>query len=192
MVRFIRFRNLGLAVMILLISFIAVTGAGANGAQSIAGPQSSEIHETGSVYPLFFFNTFILAPSYLSGNSDFDTGSQGDMSLQQADSGSTNPGIPSPTQVSGSTGPIGGIVTDLNQVAPTQTAESGLKEGSTGIISGQWDSYTALNSINPVGLSYPMAAGSFSKIPSWLTIGCLFIDIIISGLLLYFALTKKI
>jgi hypothetical protein len=123
-----------LAVLVFVISLLLISGASA-GEVPVSG-NSAATPKTGfSDYHLFFSTITIHAPSYLSGNSDFNLGPEKNLYLQQ--------------------------VSDT----------AGITAGSE---------------------STQVSAAIFSRIPTWLKAGCILIDALISLLLLYLAVTKKI
>ncbi len=124
--------NLGILILVVTIIIMVRVGAVETPRYCDSPPIKDNF---GPVYPLFLYTTTLMAPSYLSGNSDFNPEPQETLYLQKTttiDQRQTNVGT--------------------LQVASTRT----------------------------------------SKIPSWLIMGFLIIDIPICLILLYLALTKKI
>jgi hypothetical protein len=171
-------------VMIMVFLFMLIPGTIAGMPSDSPKSSTDKLHEGCSI---FLFQSMILDTSYLSGNSDSDSGSQDNVYLQPAGSGNTGGNLNSGSQ----NGP------DQQTTNQEGTGIEGvlgisMQEKSPGITSEQGEVLPTSGNAQFYGGAIPGASTTLSKIPLGWKIGCLVIDAVISGLLLYLAVTKRI
>jgi hypothetical protein len=180
-----------LSIIVIVISFIAVTGVVDSSGSVTDNPLTASGTIT-SGNSFFFFHVNMMETAYLSGNSDFGSGQQSSLYIEPATGGTCgdNAGSESPNGLNPQ--PSAGGATKINGKAEQAPAE---ESNSNGVIStvtnGLGIFATVDNQYQGIGTSLS-ASNELKKIPSWFAIGCLAIDVIISLLLLSLALMKKI
>lgn len=174
-------------VWIVVISIITIASAGASG--GVITDPSSTTGNIGPGYHLFFYTTTIMTTSYLSGNSDFSSGSQDTAYLQTATGA---PGLQVDGEASQST--PNALSENPTSFVTAAEVQSGVSTPGTSFSTfSEIPSFLgAVSGIQRDPEDPGSSSGKPSKIPFWLVIGGLVLDIPISLMLLYLSLTKKI
>jgi len=183
----VNFMRLKMIVWIVVISIITIASTGASGVPRTDSPSTNG--NSGSSCPFLFYTTTIMTTSYLSGNSDFNSGSQDTTYLQRA-TGAL--GVQADAEASQSTpNTLSENPSSLVVAAEVQSGVSA-PETALSVFSEKPSFLGAVSGIQRVPEAPGSASGMPSKIPFWLVIGGLVLDIPISLMLLYLSLTKKI
>jgi hypothetical protein len=183
-----RLKKTDLAVLMLVISFIIVPGAAGKGAP-IKGDFPLETGKISPVYSLFFFQTTIMVPSYLTGNSDYNPGPEDNLYLQTA----TSEDDAGP-DTEGSPGAASGMAPEIQTATTEGNAgpETGEAPGTASGTDTEIQTATTEGNAGPVvEVSSGVSSVILSKIPFWV-LGFLGVDIIIAMIILYLAVKKKI
>jgi hypothetical protein len=179
--------RLKIVLWILFISFIAIASAGASGGAITNTP--SITGNIGSGCPFFFYTTTIMTTSYLSGNSDVNSGSQDTTYLQTAIGA---PGVQADSEAP--QGTPNTLSENPSRLVAADEVQPGVSipENAFSTFSENPSFFGSVSGIQR-DLEVPVSSsGTPNKVPFWLIIGFLVIDIPISLMVLYLALTKKI